>query len=75
MLRTKQILVTRLALAASMAALAGCGQQGPLYLPTEPVAVGRATLPETLRPSGILAPAPAIGPGASPPATPVSAAR
>lgn len=28
--------------------LMGCGQKGPLYLPTEPEAAGRATLPDTL---------------------------
>ncbi|MEY4265844.1 MAG: Prokaryotic lipoprotein-attachment site, partial [Pseudomonadota bacterium] len=31
-----------------MAALAGCGQSGALYLPTEPAAAQRATLPQTL---------------------------
>ncbi len=30
--------------------LAGCGQPGPLYLPTDPAAANRATLPETLKP-------------------------
>ncbi len=58
-------------MAALLAATAGCGQQGPLYLPTEPASVGRATLPETLRPSGILSPASP----AQPPAAPASAAR
>jgi predicted small lipoprotein YifL len=37
-----------LALAASAA---GCGQRGPLYLPTEPAATQRATLPQVLTPS------------------------
>jgi len=51
-----QILVSaparRLALAAAVvAALAACGQKGPLFLPTDPAAAGRATLPETLSPS------------------------
>ncbi len=31
-------------------ALAGCGQTGALYLPTEPAAAKRATLPESLWP-------------------------
>ena len=31
-------------------ALGGCGQKGPLYLPTEPAAANRATLPELLLP-------------------------
>ena len=30
--------------------LAGCGQTGRLYLPTEPAATNRATLPESLWP-------------------------
>jgi len=30
--------------------LAACGQPGALYLPTEPAAAGRATLPEILLP-------------------------
>jgi predicted small lipoprotein YifL len=39
----------RLALAACMVAvLAGCGQKGPLFLPTGEQAAGRATLPQTL---------------------------
>ncbi|WP_236589866.1 lipoprotein [Ramlibacter aurantiacus] len=29
----------------------GCGQKGPLVLPTGEAAVGRATLPETLLPT------------------------
>ncbi len=43
-----------------MAALAGCGQKGDLYLPTGPAAQNRATLPQTLSPGGTpTAPAPA----------------
>jgi predicted small lipoprotein YifL len=30
--------------------LAGCGQTGPLYLPKEPAAAQRATLPQSLWP-------------------------
>lgn len=30
--------------------LAGCGQTGALYLPTEPAAANRASLPESLWP-------------------------
>jgi predicted small lipoprotein YifL len=51
MLKAPQILVRSIALAAcaaSLAFLAGCGQKGPLYLPTDPAARDRATLPETL---------------------------
>jgi len=51
-----QILVSaparRLALAAAVvAALAACGQKGPLFLPTDPAAAERATLPQSLSPS------------------------
>lgn len=51
MLRATQILVRTIALAASAAALAACGQRGPLYLPTDPAASERASLPETLKPN------------------------
>ncbi|MBN9340697.1 MAG: lipoprotein [Comamonadaceae bacterium] len=51
MLRANQILVRTLALAASAAALAGCGQRGPLYLPTDPTADERASLPQSLTPA------------------------
>jgi predicted small lipoprotein YifL len=30
--------------------LSGCGQKGPLYLPTGEAAAARATLPQTLNP-------------------------
>ena len=47
-----RILVTALALAGGMASgLMGCGQRGALYLPTEPAAQDRATLPQILTPS------------------------
>jgi len=56
MLNVSQILVSaprlRLALAAvGVGLLAGCGQKGPLFLPTEPAAAQRATLPQTLSPA------------------------
>ncbi|CAN7250035.1 lipoprotein [Acidovorax sp. Leaf78] len=51
MLKASQILVRTLVLAASAAALVGCGQRGPLFLPTGPAAAQRATLPETLTPN------------------------
>ena len=68
MLNVCQILVSgplgRLALAASVvAALAGCGQKGRLFIPTDPAAQSRATLIETIRPAA-----------ATPPASPASAA-
>jgi predicted small lipoprotein YifL len=56
MLRVYQILVSglprRLVLATGVvAALAGCGQRGPLFLPTTEAAAGRATLPQTIMPA------------------------
>ncbi|MEG2048277.1 MAG: lipoprotein [Comamonas sp.] len=51
MLKATQILVRSIALAAcaaSIASLSACGQKGPLFLPTDPAAQGRATLPEAL---------------------------
>lgn len=53
MLTYLRILVRPLGLAVGMvalAALAACGQSGALYLPTEPAAAQRATLPQTLIP-------------------------
>jgi len=73
MLQTKQILVRAAALAgitviAGLAAsLGGCGQPGALYLPNEPAAARRATLPQTLIP-GVRADG-----AAQPPASPASA--
>ncbi|MDO8451075.1 MAG: lipoprotein [Rhodoferax sp.] len=69
MLRFSQILVSTLVLGASAVSLSACGQQGPLYLPTEPAAANRATLPETLlhiRPSKAAPQAPADPASASP---------
>jgi predicted small lipoprotein YifL len=42
--------------------LAGCGQKGPLYLPTEPSAANRATLPQSVRPAALSPAAPASAP-------------
>jgi predicted small lipoprotein YifL len=55
MLNVSEILVSararRLALALGVVgALAGCGQKGPLLLPTGEAAAGRATLPQSLVP-------------------------
>jgi predicted small lipoprotein YifL len=65
-----QILViaplARLALALTVVgALAGCGQKGPLFLPTGEAAANRATLPQTLNPV-----APASAPSTTGTATP-----
>jgi predicted small lipoprotein YifL len=51
MLKTKQILVRTLLIASGVLSLGGCGQPGALYLPTEPAAAQRATLPQTLTPA------------------------
>ncbi|RYF66711.1 MAG: hypothetical protein EOO22_20595 [Comamonadaceae bacterium] len=72
MLNVHQILVSArrrtvlmVCVAASAAALAGCGQRGPLYLPKDPAAANRATLPDLMTPrlpgssSDAAAPAPA----------------
>ena len=39
-------------LAAAASGLAACGQRGPLFLPTDPAAAQRATLPQLLTPGG-----------------------
>jgi len=70
MLNVCQILVSgragRLVLVASVVALLGaCGQTGPLFIPTDSAAQGRATLPETIRPAATLP----AGPASAPPAT------
>ena len=39
-------------LAAATTGLAACGQKGALYLPTDPAAAKRATLPQLLTPGG-----------------------
>ncbi|MFZ9296939.1 MAG: LPS translocon maturation chaperone LptM [Hylemonella sp.] len=52
--------------AVALLGLPGCGQTGPLYLPSEPEAAQRATLPEILTP-GLPAPRPQpVSPTASP---------
>jgi len=57
----------RLALAAVLlATLAGCGQKGPLFLPTNPAAANRATLPQTLSPASPTTPTTPASPAAVP---------
>jgi len=53
----KKIRIFPLALAALAVTLAACGQTGPLYLPTPPAGVHRATLPESLIPGSLMKPA------------------
>ncbi len=54
---------------AAAAALTGCGQSGPLYLPDSPAAAQRATLPQTLNPASA---APAATPQTAPRAEPAT---
>jgi predicted small lipoprotein YifL len=50
MLNVRQILVSAIVLALVGVGLTACGQRGGLYLPTDPAAKGRATLPGLLLP-------------------------
>ncbi|MEJ8820677.1 lipoprotein [Variovorax humicola] len=50
MLKVSQILVIALGLLLAGVGITGCGQRGSLYLPTEPAAANRATLPDLLVP-------------------------
>lgn len=44
----------------ALTALAACGQKGDLFLPTDPAAANRATLPQVLNPTrSVTSPAPA----------------
>ncbi|QNP49852.1 LPS translocon maturation chaperone LptM [Diaphorobacter aerolatus] len=51
MLKSCQILFRSIVLGAIAVVLWGCGQRGPLYLPTDAAAANRATLPQTLDPT------------------------
>lgn len=62
----------------AMAMLVGCGQPGPLYLPTDPAAANRATLPEAMNPlrkPPNATPAPATTPATTPTSTPADKAK
>ena len=50
MLNVPHAVASALGLALLAGGLAGCGQRGGLYLPTDPAAKGRATLPQTVLP-------------------------
>jgi predicted small lipoprotein YifL len=50
MSNVRQILVSAIGLVLVGVALGGCGQKGALYLPTDPAAKDRATLPDLLLP-------------------------
>jgi len=56
MLKVPQILVIALGLSWVGVGITGCGQRGSLYLPTEPAAANRATLPELVIPGSRKAP-------------------
>jgi len=83
MLNVRQILVSAIGLCALGVGLTGCGQKGPLYLPTDPAAANRATLPSLLTPSvrrraedaPTPAPAPAPAAASSTPASTGEGAR
>lgn len=66
-LKTRARALNALLCTTGMALLVGCGQPGPLYLPTDPAAVKRATLPETLNP---LRKPPNVTPTTTPATTP-----
>ncbi|MEZ2295839.1 lipoprotein [Variovorax sp. RCC_210] len=72
MLNVRQILVSTrpraalmVCLVAGAAGLVACGQRGPLYLPTDPAAAGRATLPQLITPDS-LRPSPSSSSDAAP---------
>ncbi|WP_353233675.1 lipoprotein [Diaphorobacter ruginosibacter] len=74
MLKSCQILVRTIVLGGIAVVATACGQRGPLYLPTEPAATHRATLPETLNPTRDSSPdTQAPAPAAPSPAVPASA--
>lgn len=73
MLNVRQILVSTIGLCALGVGLSGCGLKGPLYLPTDPAAAQRATLPELLTPS-IGKPAADADAGAAPAPAPAASA-
>ncbi|WP_083235300.1 LPS translocon maturation chaperone LptM [Acidovorax sp. RAC01] len=50
MLKASGILVRTIVLMAASVALHGCGQRGPLYLPTATQVPQRASLPQALLP-------------------------
>ncbi|WP_313300776.1 LPS translocon maturation chaperone LptM [Diaphorobacter sp.] len=71
MLKSCQILFRTIALGGLAVVVTACGQRGPLYLPTEPAAAQRATLPETLDPTRRISPSSAsdVAPAPATPAT------
>jgi predicted small lipoprotein YifL len=71
MLRMRQILVSAGILAVGAVVLTGCGQKGALFIPTEPAAAQRATLPQTLRP-GMPKPAAPVAIPAAPASSPTT---
>lgn len=83
MLNVRQILVIAAGLTALGVGLSGCGLKGPLYLPTDPAAAQRATLPSLLLPSigkpdtakpALAAPSDTSSPAAAPVPAPASSA-
>ncbi|MDF1480531.1 LPS translocon maturation chaperone LptM [Extensimonas sp. H3M7-6] len=78
MRNVRKILPSLWALTA-LATLMGCGQRGPLYLPQEPAARERATLPQVLTPESLAnkpaAPAAAQAPASIPASAPASPSK
>lgn len=73
MLNVRQILVSTRARAALMVCLVAgatglvaCGQRGALYLPTDPAAAGRATLPQLMTPDSLRSSSSRSGEAAAP---------
>lgn len=60
---------------ATLAVLSACGQKGALYLPTEPAAAQRATLPQVLTGSGNKAASAPAGAASAPASSSVPASR
>jgi predicted small lipoprotein YifL len=69
MSNVRQILVSAVGLAALGVGLAGCGQRGPLYLPNDPAAASRATLPQLFLPATPRSEEIPVEPGSEKPAT------
>jgi predicted small lipoprotein YifL len=72
MSNVRQILVSAIGLVLVGVALGGCGQKGALYLPTDPAAKDRATLPDLLLPRSGGASATPGGTGTGTDGTPAS---
>jgi predicted small lipoprotein YifL len=79
MLKVTQILVIALGLPSVVVGITGCGQRGGLYMPTEPAAANRATLPDLVIPGtrkpSTTSPAPAPSTAPAPDEQPTEPAK